>query len=88
MSTDRRADRRALWNGFGNGLSQAVELAAIPALFGLLGWWIDGLVGSGPWLLIGLGIFGLVGSLLHTYYAYMAQMAEDEKDKPWTRSRP
>jgi hypothetical protein len=25
--------------------------------------------------------------LVRTYYAYMAQTAYEEKDKPWTRSR-
>jgi F0F1-type ATP synthase assembly protein I len=88
MSNDRRAERQALWNGFGNGMSQAFELAAIPGLFALLGWWIDGKVGSGPWVMVGLLAFGIVATFLRTYYAYAAQMAEHEKDKPWKRSRP
>jgi F0F1-type ATP synthase assembly protein I len=87
MSTDRRAERQALWNGFGNGLSQAFELAAIPALFALFGYGLDRWLGSGPWLMLALLVVGVVGTILRTYYAYVAEMAEHEKDKPWTRSR-
>jgi F0F1-type ATP synthase assembly protein I len=88
MSTDRRAERQSLWNGFGNGLSQAFELAAVPALFALAGWGIDSWLGSGPWIMLALLVVGLFGTILRTYYAYAAEMAEHEKDKPWTRSRP
>jgi F0F1-type ATP synthase assembly protein I len=82
------AERQALWNGFGNGLSQAFELAAVPALFALFGWWLDSLAGTGPGLLIGFMVLGLAGTVARAYYAYTAEMAEHEKDKPWTRSRP
>jgi F0F1-type ATP synthase assembly protein I len=86
--SEAQAERQALWNGFGNGLSQAFELAAVPALFALLGWWLDSLAGTGPGLLIGFMVLGLTGTVARAYYAYTAEMAEHEKDKPWTRSRP
>jgi F0F1-type ATP synthase assembly protein I len=87
VSIDRRAESRALWNGFGKGFSQAFELVAVPASFGLLGWWIDGFGNTGPALFIVFLIVGIVGILARTYYTYAAQMAAQERDKPWTRSR-
>ena len=33
-----------------------LQFAATLGVFGLLGWWLDGRLGSGPWLLIG-GVF-------------------------------
>jgi hypothetical protein len=38
-------------------------------------------------LAVTLGALAFVAVLIRTYYAYMAQTADDEKDKPWTRSR-
>ena len=80
--------RTATWQrGLGDGFSLAVEFVVAPLLFAALGWWLDGRFGTSPVLAVALGALAFVGVLVRTYYAYMAQTALEEKDKPWTRSR-
>jgi F0F1-type ATP synthase assembly protein I len=85
--SDQRAERQALWNGFGNGLSQAFELVAAPAIFGVIGWLVDRSVGVFPVFTIVFGALATIGGFARAYYNYEAQMAAEEKDKPWTRNR-
>jgi uncharacterized membrane protein YfcA len=54
-------------------------------LFGLLGAWIDSLVGTGPILLLLFGAIGAVGAFASAYYHYEARMADHDAGKPWTR---
>ena len=79
-------ERQATWNGFGNGLSQAVEMVVTPLLFALLGWFLDTRFGTGPILAIVLGSIGVIGMAARTYYWYRAEIEREEKGKPWTRS--
>jgi F0F1-type ATP synthase assembly protein I len=81
-----RGDRRSIWQGFGDALAAAVEFVAVPILFGLLGLWLDGLLGTRPVLAIVLGLIGLVGVVARTYYWYVADMKREEEARPWTRS--
>jgi F0F1-type ATP synthase assembly protein I len=79
--------RTANWqNGLGDGFSLAVEFVVAPLIFAALGWWLDGQLGTSPVLAVAFGALAFVGVLIRTYYAYMAQTAHEEKDKPWTRS--
>jgi F0F1-type ATP synthase assembly protein I len=80
-------DRQALWQGFGNGLGQAVELVLTPVLCGLFGVWLDHLFGTGPILMLVFGFLGVVGMALRTYYWYQAKITAEEEGKPWTRSQ-
>jgi F0F1-type ATP synthase assembly protein I len=80
-------DRQATWNGFGNALSQAVELVAAPLLFALFGWFLDRHLGTGPVLAIALGLLGVVGVAARSYYWYRAAIEREEEGKPWTRSQ-
>jgi hypothetical protein len=77
-----------MYNGFGNALAQAIEIVATPFLFGLLGFFLDGRLGTRPLLTIVLGLFGVVGMAIRTYYGYRDAMGRAEEGKPWTRSRP
>jgi F0F1-type ATP synthase assembly protein I len=64
--------RRQLTTGFSNTLATAFELAFTPALFGLLGWWIDGRLGTKPLFLLSFAIFVFgyeVWKLLQKYNA-------------------
>ena len=81
-----RADRRGLWDGFGSGMQMAIELAAVPLLFGLLGGLVDRWLGTTPAFTIGLLCFAFVGTFVKAYYAYVTKVQELEKDKPWNRS--
>jgi F0F1-type ATP synthase assembly protein I len=47
-----------------NWASLGIELAAAVLLFGALGWWLDGLWGTTPWLLVVLAMLGLTAALV------------------------
>jgi F0F1-type ATP synthase assembly protein I len=81
-------DRQATYNGFGNALSQAVEIVVAPLLFALAGWAIDRAVGTTPVFTVVLAAFALAGVAVRMYYQYRDAMAREEEGKPWTRSRP
>ena len=51
------SDRRDLYSGFGDTFTRAFEIVVTPLIFGLIGWWIDGRLGTRPALAI---VFGLV----------------------------
>ena len=76
-------DRRDLYNGFGNGLSRAVELAVTPAIFGGAGWLVDRWVGLYPLFTIVLALAGVIGTFLSTWYRYEAAMKAEEARSPW-----
>ncbi len=78
-------DRRELYNGFGDTLARAVELVAVPAVFGLIGHALDGRLGTAPWLAVGLIAFALAGTVVRMYYAYEMAMREHEANAPWAR---
>jgi F0F1-type ATP synthase assembly protein I len=79
-------EHQATWQGFSDALAMAVEFVATPLLFALLGYWLDRVFGIGPVLAIVLGMIGLVGVVLRTYYWYQAGMKREEEGKPWKRS--
>jgi F0F1-type ATP synthase assembly protein I len=81
-------DRQATYNGFGNALSQAVEIVVTPLLFALGGLLIDRVAGTTPLFTVVLGLFAAVGLSIRIYYQYRDDMAREEEGKPWTRSRP
>ncbi len=78
----------ATWQrGLGDGFTIAVEFVVTSVIFALGGYALDSWLGTKPVLLLTLGIIGLVGCAVRTYYAYLAQSAREEEGKPWTRSR-
>ena len=79
-------ERQATWQGFSDALAMAVELVATPLLFALLGYGLDRWFGTRPVLAIVLGLFGLTGIVLRTYFWYQTSMKREEEGKPWTRS--
>ena len=80
---DQQAERRELYNGFGNALALAMEFAVGPVIFGGLGWFLDQRLGIFPVLTIALGIVGVVGSFLRMWYRYDAEMREKESHAIW-----
>ena len=78
-------ERRELYNGFGDTLARAVELVAVPAVFGLIGRALDGRLGTSPWFAVGLIAFALAGTVVRMYYAYELAMREHEANAPWAR---
>lgn len=77
--------RRDLYDGFGEALTRALEFVIIPLLFAFVGYFLDNRLGTGPLLAIALGLFGVVGCGIKTFYSYRYRMQQAEKDMPWNR---
>ena len=85
---DRR-DRPPPWqSGFGDGLSQAIDMIGPPVILGLLGWFLDGRLGTSPAFLVGLAVLGVAGVFVRTFYEFQARAARHDEGKPWARRRP
>ena len=78
-------DRRDLYNGFGDGLARAFELAVTPAIFGLLGYGLDRWIGILPLLTITFTLLALVGKSYVMWLEYDAAMKRHDAEKPWGR---
>lgn len=79
-------ERRQLTGGFGDALARAFELACTPVLFALAGHWIDGRLGTGRLLMVGLGVFAVLGTLLKMWFRYVEDMKAHEAGAPWNRA--
>jgi F0F1-type ATP synthase assembly protein I len=58
------ADRRDTYNGFGDALARAFELVGTPAIFGWLGWLLDGRTGTRPMFTV---LFALITFVYMTW---------------------
>jgi F0F1-type ATP synthase assembly protein I len=71
--------KRELNKGFGDALAVAVELAVTPAIFALLGWWLDSWLDTTPIFLIAFFTFTMGYVAWKQYVLYTARM-EQERD--------
>lgn len=78
-------DKRAMNQGFGDGLARAFDLVATPAFFGGLGYLADRLVGTMPVFTIVLAVFGVVGTFVRAWYGYETEMRSHEASGRWAR---
>ena len=79
-------DRRDTWQGFGDGLSQAVEMAVVPALSALIGLYgLDHRFGTSPLFAVSLSIFAMVGVFVKAFYVYRYKMELEEERRSWPR---
>ncbi|MCO8127659.1 AtpZ/AtpI family protein [Acidimicrobiia bacterium EGI L10123] len=84
-----RSDKPALNELLGDESARGIELAVTPVVFGGFGWLVDGWLGTGPWLTLGLAAFALAGTIAKLWFTYDAQMRELESTSRWARgSRP
>jgi F0F1-type ATP synthase assembly protein I len=79
-------DKRAMNQGFGDGMSRAFELVATPLVFGGIGYLVDRAAGTVPVFAIVLGAFGIVGTFVRAWYGYDAEMRRVEQTGRWNRS--
>ncbi|MGQ0520975.1 MAG: hypothetical protein ACT4PX_07485 [Actinomycetota bacterium] len=79
-------EKRALYNGFGDTLTRAVEFVAIPGVFAVAGRLVDDRIGTTPLLTLLLAALALVGVFVRAYFAYEVAMREQEAQRPWNRS--
>lgn len=66
----------AMWRGHGGW-----EMAMTPALFGFLGWLVDGWLGTTPFIMIIAAVVGFGGSVANQYYRYTDRMAALETER-------
>lgn len=70
--------RQELNRGLGDGLSRAFELAVTPAVFGVIGYFIDAALDLVPVFTIGLSLFAIVGMFVRMWYGYDLEMKAHE----------
>ncbi|MBM3671134.1 MAG: AtpZ/AtpI family protein [Actinobacteria bacterium] len=69
-----------------DALSYGMAMAAVPVVFGAIGWLLDEGIRTGPIFLILFAFFGVAASFASAYYRYSARIAKQNEGKPWTRS--
>jgi F0F1-type ATP synthase assembly protein I len=84
---DQQAERRELYNGFGNALSLGIEFALGPVLFGGFGWLLDGWIGTRPIFTVLLSIVGVVATFVRMWFRYDAEMKVQEADGIWNKHK-
>ncbi len=65
------------------GIGRGFEVAAIPALFGLIGFGLDSWLGTRPWFTAGLLLFGFVGMAVKLWLGYDAEMNAEQQRMAW-----
>jgi F0F1-type ATP synthase assembly protein I len=74
-----------LYNGAGEGMARAFELALTPAIIGGFGYLLDRWLGLLPVLTIVFFLVAMAGLVARMYYSYDAQMKDHEATGPWAR---
>jgi F0F1-type ATP synthase assembly protein I len=80
-----RGDQRETYNGFGDTLARAFELAVTPLVFAGLGWLLDRAFGTGPVLALAFLVLAVAGSFARMYYRYEEAMRRHDAAAPWGR---
>jgi len=83
-----KSDKPAVKELLGDEHARGIELAVTPVVFGGLGWLLDGWLGTGIALTLGLAAFALVGTVVKMWYGYDAQMRALESSSRWARRAP
>jgi F0F1-type ATP synthase assembly protein I len=86
IPAEEHRDSRKMWQGFSDALAMSVQLAGTTVIFVLLGLWLDNSIGTRPLFTVVLGLLAVIGQGISAYYRYLADIARDEKGRPWTRN--
>ena len=62
-----------------DSMSRGMEIAGTTAVFFLLGFVLDRVVGTTPWLMIAFVLLGVIGQFARSYYVYNAAMDEHQR---------
>ena len=81
-------ERRDLHNGLGDGLSRAFEFVATPAVFGVLGYWIDQRLELLPLFTLLLTFLALGVTTYLTWLRYDAEMRRHDERRRANLSNP
>ena len=82
------APQADLYNGAGEGMNRAFELALTPAIIGAFGYLLDRWLGLLPVFTIVFFLVGMAGVIARMWYGYEARMKEHEAAGPWARQVP
>jgi hypothetical protein len=77
------APKADLYNGAGEGLNRAFELALTPAIIGGFGYLLDRWLGLLPVLTIVFFLVAMAGLITRTWFDYDARMKVHEASGPW-----
>lgn len=80
-----QSDKPVMTHLVSDDAARGVELALTPVVFGGIGWVLDGRLGTGPWLTVGLVAFAIVGTVAKLWFGYDAEMRELEASSRWAR---
>jgi F0F1-type ATP synthase assembly protein I len=72
----------------GDGLVMAFELVLSTTIFGLVGWWLDGLLGTRPFLTVVLAAFTLTYTVWRMVTTYGLEMDHHEARRNPLRRGP
>jgi F0F1-type ATP synthase assembly protein I len=88
LSPAKLTERQQLYQGFGDTLAVAFELAFTPVIVGFMGYGLDRWLGTLPILTIVFVLIALVGLGARMWYGYDARMRVHEAEGPWARRVP
>ena len=80
--------QREIYQGFGDTLALAFELALTPALFGGLGYLLDRWLGTLPGFTLGMFLLAVVGLFIRMWYGYDTRMRAHGAFDPAARAAP
>lgn len=81
-------DKPVMSQAFSDEMTRGIELVATPVVVGLLGWLLDGAVGTTPLFTVAFAVFAVVATLIKLWYGYEAEMRAHEAAGRWTRRTP
>lgn len=88
LSPAALTQRRELYQGFGDTLAVAFELAVTPVVVGLMGYGLDRWLGTTPILTVVFVLMAIVGLSARMFYGYDARMRVHEANGPWAKRVP
>ncbi len=81
LPSKEKIEQAAQGGTVGDGLAKGVDFAGVILVFFGIGWLLDRGFGTTPWFMVGLTLFGVVGQLVRTWYAYDADMRAHEAER-------
>lgn len=80
-----RSFRKKLNRGYADSMARGFEIAAVPVVFGGIGWLIDRALGTSPLFTIGLIVFAFIGTFVKMWLRYDSDMQREESGAVWNR---
>jgi hypothetical protein len=82
---DQQAERRELYNGFGDGMALAFQIALTPAVFGFLGYVLDRRLDKVPLFTILFFLVAVIGVFVSQWAQYEYRMKQADAKAVWAK---